>query len=84
LTFREFGALQDRHKAQIQREDWRFGNVLSMQFNMNRGEKQKPMMPSDWFPSLKEFDKPVDNRSKWMMFGQHLQTEKSNTQAPEE
>lgn len=63
----------------------RFGYLLSMQFNTNRGEKQKPLQPWDFFGSLKDLERPVDNRAEWLMFAERIKhTQKEGTETEEE
>lgn len=76
MTFREFSALSERHKQQIQREDLRFGYLLAMTANLNRDSQKQPraVQPWDFFSSLKPLERPPDSAAAWTMFARELAT----------
>jgi hypothetical protein len=63
-----------------------------MQFNSNRSEKQNPMQPWDFFPSLREFESAAQdvlesrNNAQWIMFAERLkrETERQEEQIKEQ
>lgn len=57
MTMRQFQVLADRLNQQRQREDFRAGQIAAAVINSQR-VKGRPSRPSDFFPSLKELDKP--------------------------
>jgi len=56
LTLKEFVALQERNKIEIDWLNWRTGSICSVLANINRDSSKHPDLftPQDFMPQLKE------------------------------